>query len=122
MTDGQRKKVASSFIAWRFFLVSIVIAAVFVALASRAAYIQILEPDMAIDENNKRTLRVEALHAQRGMIFDRHGKELAVSVPVVSVYADPKALEKSLQQKVLKLAKKQGENIDALQKKFDRIS
>ena len=53
MTDGQRKKVASSFIAWRFFLVSIVIAAVFVALASRAAYIQILEPDMAIDENNK---------------------------------------------------------------------
>ncbi|ATC93341.1 peptidoglycan glycosyltransferase FtsI [Pseudoalteromonas tunicata] len=122
MTDGQRKKVASSFIAWRFFLVSIVIAAVFVALASRAAYIQILEPDMAIDENNKRTLRVEALHAQRGMIFDRHGKELAVSVPVVSVYADPKALEKSLQQKVLKLAKKQGENIDALQKNSTELA
>ena len=122
MTDGQRKKVNNSFIAWRFFLVCFVMLAVFIALAARAAYIQIIEPDMAIDESNKRTLRVEALHAQRGMIFDRHGNELAVSVPVVSVYADPKALDKSLEKKVLKAARKQGENIDELQKNHTELT
>ena len=39
------------------------------------------------------------------MIFDRNGKELAVSVPVVSVYADPLAIDKALGKKVLRCAK-----------------
>ncbi|HEA15115.1 MAG: penicillin-binding transpeptidase domain-containing protein [Pseudoalteromonas prydzensis] len=108
------KKPVNSLITWRFMLVCSVVLLVFVTLVSRAAYLQVIEPDKARSESNKRTVRVEKLHVQRGMIFDRHGKELAVSVPVVSVYADPKALHKSLRTKVLRQARKNGEDDKAL--------
>jgi len=108
------KKPVNSLITWRFMLVCSVVLLVFVTLVSRAAYLQVIEPDKARSESNKRTVRVEKLHVQRGMIFDRHGKELAVSVPVVSVYADPKALHKSLVAKVLKQARKNGEDHKSL--------
>lgn len=108
------KKPVNNLITWRFMLVCSVVLLVFVTLVSRAAYLQVIEPDKARSESNKRTVRVEKLHVQRGMIFDRHGKELAVSVPVVSVYADPKALHKSLRTKVLKQARKNGEDDKAL--------
>ena len=98
------KKQVNNLITWRFMLVCTVVFLVFVTLVSRAAYLQVIEPDKARSESDKRTVRVEKLHVQRGMIFDRQGKELAVSVPVVSVYADPKALDKSLVAKVIKLS------------------
>ena len=111
---SRAKKPVNSLITWRFMLVCAVVLLVFVTLVSRAAYLQVIEPDKARSESNKRTVRVEKLHVQRGMIFDRHGKELAVSVPVVSVYADPKALHKSLVAKVLRQARKNGEDQKAL--------
>ncbi len=108
------KKPVNSLITWRFMLVCSVVLLVFVTLVARAAYLQVIEPDKARSESNKRTVRVEKLHVQRGMIFDRHGKELAVSVPVVSVYADPKALHKSLVAKVIRQARKNGEDYKSL--------
>lgn len=104
----------NNLITWRFVLVCTVIFLVFVTLVSRAAYLQVIEPDMARAESNKRTVRIEELHVQRGMIFDRNGKELAVSVPVVSVYADPKALHQSLVKQVLRQARKNNEDQQAL--------
>ena len=108
------KKPVNNLITWRFMLVCSVVFLVFVTLVSRAAYLQVIEPDKARSESDKRTVRVEKLHVQRGMIFDRNGKELAVSVPVVSVYADPKALHKSLVSKVVRQARKNGEDKQAL--------
>ncbi|ESP95285.1 MULTISPECIES: peptidoglycan D,D-transpeptidase FtsI family protein [Pseudoalteromonas] len=101
-------------IAWRFILVCVMLGSVFLALIARAAYLQVIEPDKAREENAKRTVRKEKLHVQRGMIYDRNGKELAVSVPVVSVYADPYALEKALKKKVLRQARKNREDHVAL--------
>ncbi|WP_440054222.1 penicillin-binding transpeptidase domain-containing protein [Pseudoalteromonas sp. T1lg65] len=112
MTNGKPK--TQTMITWRFALVCVVMVLVFMTLVARAAFLQVIEPDKAIQENNKRTVRVETLNVQRGMIFDRNGKELAVSVPVVSVYADPLAVDKALRSKVLKQAKKQGEDHLAL--------
>lgn len=114
MTTNKRKKTAQNLIPWRFVVMCIAMVLALFTLVARAAYLQIIEPDKAREENAKRTVRVEKLEVQRGMIFDRQGKELAVSVPVVSVYGDPKAIDKSLQTKVLKLAKKQGQNIKEL--------
>lgn len=112
------KKAKSStpktLITWRFALVCTVLVMVFITLMARAAYLQVIEPDQARQENAKRTVRVETLKVQRGMIFDRNGKELAVSVPVVSVYADPLALDKSLGKKVLRKARKDKEDHKAL--------
>ncbi|MBQ4833849.1 peptidoglycan glycosyltransferase FtsI [Pseudoalteromonas sp. MMG010] len=117
----RNKKTTNNLIAWRFMLVCTVVFLVFVTLVSRAAYLQVIEPDKARSESNKRTVRVEKLHVQRGMIFDRHGKELAVSVPVVSVYADSNALYDYLIVKVLKQAKKAGEDTKALAKNRDEL-
>lgn len=93
------KQKTQSIITWRFALVCGVMLMVFMTLVARAAFLQVIEPDKAIKENEKRTVRVEKLNVQRGMIFDRNGKELAVSVPVVSVYADPLAIDKALAKK-----------------------
>ncbi|KZN51219.1 peptidoglycan D,D-transpeptidase FtsI family protein [Pseudoalteromonas luteoviolacea] len=103
-------KPSQNLIAWRFILVCVMLVSVFVALIARAAYLQVIEPDKARAENVKRTVRMEKLHVQRGMIFDRNGKELAVSVPVVSVYVDPLALDKALKSRVLRQARKNGED------------
>ncbi|KAF7775518.1 cell division protein FtsI (penicillin-binding protein 3) [Pseudoalteromonas citrea] len=108
------KNTPVNLITWRFALVCVVLVLVFATLMARAAYLQVIEPDKARAENAKRTVRVETLTVQRGMIFDRNGKELAVSVPVVSVYADPLALDKSIAKKVLRAARKNGEDHKAL--------
>ena len=101
---------SKTLITWRFALVCTVLVMVFLTLMARAAYLQVIEPDHAREESAKRTVRVETLKVQRGMIFDRNGKELAVSVPVVSVYADPLALDKALGKRVISAARKNKED------------
>lgn len=77
-------------LGWRFAFVLASISLVFVALVARAAYLQVLEPDMLVTQGDLRTLRVQSDQVLRGMILDRHGEAMAVSVPVQAVWADPK--------------------------------
>ncbi|WBA09011.1 penicillin-binding transpeptidase domain-containing protein [Salinivibrio kushneri] len=76
-------------IQWRFGLICVFIAFALVALVARAAYIQVIEPDRLRHEGDLRSVRVEQVHSARGMIEDRQGEPLAVSVPVQAVWADP---------------------------------
>ncbi|EFP94692.1 cell division protein FtsI, partial [Vibrio caribbeanicus ATCC BAA-2122] len=76
-------------IRWRFYLVLLVIFFAFSALAGRIAYIQIIEPDNLIKQGDLRSIRAKTLHSARGIISDRNGEPLAVSVPVEAVWADP---------------------------------
>ncbi len=91
----QAKQIAKpTFNRWRFQFVIVSLAAVFTVLVSRAAYLQIIQPERLIKEGDNRTVRVKKTSVQRGMITDRNGVELAVSVPVQTIWADPKrALE-----------------------------
>lgn len=75
---------------WRFYLVLAVIGFIYVGLVARAAYIQVIEPDMLKKQGDMRSLRVSATDVQRGSIVDRNGYDLAISVPVETVWADPK--------------------------------
>ncbi|XPE46369.1 hypothetical protein ACNKHO_00650 [Shigella flexneri] len=43
-------------------------------------------------EGDMRSLRVQEVSTSRGMITDRSGRPLAVSVPVKAIWADPKEL------------------------------
>ncbi|KKO49045.1 cell division protein FtsI [Arsukibacterium sp. MJ3] len=95
MTAKPRKSQAKArqypaVINWRFAFVMVSISAVFVALLARAAWLQVIEPDMLVSQGDLRSLRVEADTVMRGMVFDRHGEALAVSVPVEAIWADPK--------------------------------
>lgn len=84
-----------SFLHWRFVILVFGIVMVFVGLASRAAYIQVVEPDLLIERGDNRIVRTKNVKVHRGMILDRHGDELAVSVPVKAIYADPKTIHEN---------------------------
>lgn len=87
----QAKQIAKpSFNRWRFQFVVGGLVFVFGVLVSRAAYLQIIQPERLIKEGDNRTVRVKKSSVQRGMITDRNGVELAVSVPVQTIWADPK--------------------------------
>ena len=79
----------------RFITVLFCMGAVFFALVARAAYIQVIEPDRLRYEGDLRTVRVSEDRVQRGTISDRNGVELAVSVPVQTVWADPKRIHEA---------------------------
>ena len=77
---------------WRYYLVLAVVALIYLSLMARTAYIQIIEPEMLKKQGDLRSLRVAANTVQRGSIVDRNGAELAISVPVETVWADPKVI------------------------------
>ena len=97
MKSNQPKRQAKArsmptVLGWRFAFVLLSLTAVFAALMARAAWLQVVEPDMLVSQGDARSLRVEADTVMRGMISDRHGEELAVSVPVEAIWADPKVV------------------------------
>ncbi|NVK26216.1 MAG: peptidoglycan glycosyltransferase FtsI [Gammaproteobacteria bacterium] len=90
-TNQQAKQIAKpAFNRWRFQFVVASLVLVFGVIVSRAAYLQIIQPERLIKEGDNRTVRVKKTSVQRGMITDRNGVELAVSVPVQTIWADPK--------------------------------
>lgn len=89
-TPQAKARTSPSVLSWRFALVMVLLTSVFFALVARAAWLQVIEPDMLISQGDMRSLRVESDSVMRGMIVDRHGEELAVSVPVEAIWADPK--------------------------------
>ncbi|XBS68304.1 peptidoglycan glycosyltransferase FtsI [Acerihabitans sp. KWT182] len=84
--SGQGKQ---NFIQWRFGLMCIGISAILAILLLRIAWLQVIKPDNLVAQENMRSLRVEQTPIPRGMITDRNGQPLAVSVPVDAVWADP---------------------------------
>lgn len=88
-------KIAPSLLQWRFFIVLLGVVGVFVALATRAAFIQVIDPKDLIEQGDNRTIRVRDVPNYRGLISDRHGLQLAVSVPAQAIFADPYLIHKN---------------------------
>lgn len=59
----------------------------------RSAYLQFLPHEKLNALQAKQFETVVTLPARRGSIYDRNGKELAMSSPAYSLYADPKMIE-----------------------------
>ena len=99
--SGAKSNVLPSTIPWRFTLVIVAIVFVFAGIGARAAYIQVIEPDQLIKQGDNRSKRVRQAAVHRGLIVDRNGQELAVSIPVQAIWADPKVIaqKNSLQDK-----------------------
>lgn len=81
-------------IRWRFYLIILFVLLAFALLVGRLAFIQIIEPDNLIREGDMRSIRAKTLQSARGIISDRNGEALAVSVPVEAVWADPATIFK----------------------------
>ena len=91
--QAKPRKVYHAFSQWRFLFVSIFIGAIAALLLTRLAYIQVIEPEYLTKEADKRSLRVTKSVTHRGNISDRHGEELAISVPAYAIWVDPKAVK-----------------------------
>lgn len=99
MANGKRRKRSAqtrqvavpSYRARRWTLLALLGLAA-LALVWRAVDQQIFETDFLKNEGQRRHLRIVEMPAYRGMISDRHGEPLAVSTPVESVWANPRAL------------------------------
>lgn len=91
-SKNKPEQQAPTTVYWRFVFVIICICCVFTGIGVRAAYIQVIEPDQLIKQGDNRTKRVREAAAHRGLIMDRNGQELAVSIPVQAIYADPKII------------------------------
>lgn len=63
------------------------------ALVFRAAYLQFVPHEKLNALQEKQFQTVVSLPARRGSIVDRNGKDLAMSSPTYSIYADPKIIE-----------------------------
>ncbi len=82
---------------WRYLLILSFLLLLFLVLVARMMMIQVVDVDGGLTflqgQGEARTLRKETIPANRGMITDRYGKPLAVSTPVVTIWANPKKLK-----------------------------
>jgi cell division protein FtsI (penicillin-binding protein 3) len=73
----------------RVYLVGLIVMALAAGMLGRLWYLQIVDKDFLQDQGDARTIRMERINAHRGIIQDRSGKPLAVSTPVLSLWANP---------------------------------
>jgi cell division protein FtsI (penicillin-binding protein 3) len=82
---------------------------------------QIIETDFLQDQGKRRYLRELQIPVHRGEIRDRHAEPLALSTPVVTVWADPRQLPSNAE--VLEpLSALLGTKLDALRQRLARRS
>ncbi|MDB5884493.1 MAG: peptidoglycan synthetase FtsI [Polaromonas sp.] len=109
--------LASKTPVWRSKFIVALIALAFVALAVRAAYIQVYANAFFQRQGQVRFARTLELPANRGRILDRNGLILASSVPASSIWAIPEDVEASPAQ-LAELAKLLEMPLSELNKKF----
>ena len=80
----------------RYYVLMAVLSCAFIGLFARAAYLQVDESKVLNGKADSRSVRNKEIVTHRGLITDRNGVELAVSVPVKSVFMDvTEVMEKS---------------------------
>ncbi|GAA5110986.1 peptidoglycan D,D-transpeptidase FtsI family protein [Alloalcanivorax gelatiniphagus] len=91
-TSQKAKRQANRTLRWRFVLGFWVLCGS--VLVARAVQLQVVEHGFLAHQGEIRNLRVEPVAAHRGVIRDREGRPLAVSTPVITLWANPsEALE-----------------------------
>lgn len=81
---------------WRFYVVAALLLALLALLVGRVLSLQVLDTDRGRSflqtQGDLRAVRTAEIPAYRGVIADRRGEPLAVSTPVISLWADPRIL------------------------------
>ena len=78
---------------WRSRVVLLLCLSGFTILLGRAFFLQGLNNDFLQAKGEARFVRVVDMPASRGAVMDRHGKPLAISTPVESIWASPSEIE-----------------------------
>lgn len=91
------KRPIASVYPWRFYSIILLLIALLFGLVWHLTRLQVLGDEQRgykflQAQGSARTLRTETVAAMRGMMTDRHGEPLAVSTPVISIWANPQEL------------------------------
>src|SRR6056300_698467 len=93
------KSVDNEVSRWRFWLVALLLLSLAGVLVGRLVLLQVLDQDRGAsflrEQGAMRAVRTAEIPAYRGLVTDRRGEPLAVSTPVVSVWANPQQLRDS---------------------------
>ena len=106
----------------RFYLVVAVLAVFAILLVGRILSLQIIDTERGYeflqDQGDMRSVRTAEIPAYRGVITDRRGEPLAVSTPVISIWANPSLLAGS--ERLPELAKALGIELATLNDRLAR--
>ncbi|GGX81655.1 penicillin-binding protein 3 [Litchfieldella qijiaojingensis] len=102
-----------------FMLVLVVLA--LGVLVGRIVDLHVIDRTFLQGQGDARTLRVESISAHRGMITDRHGEPLAISTPVVTLWANPQELPPDNIQRLM-LAQALGTDLNGFNARVERYS
>jgi len=117
-----RRNKSQPISVWRFYLVVGVLCSLLALLVGRVLSLQVLDMERGHeflqDQGAMRSVRTAEIPAYRGVISDRRGEPLAVSTPVVSIWANPRILKGS--ERLGELAQALGMKLPQLQEKLAR--
>ncbi len=77
---------------WRFRVVIGVLALCSALISWRIVELQVMDGGFLKNQGDKRSMRHTVIPAHRGLVTDRHGEPLAVSTPVLTLWANPSIL------------------------------
>jgi len=89
LTQSSRRRVAAPSARRRMTVVVAVLVLAALGLLARAFDLQVVRKQFYQEQGEARFLREMPIAVSRGTIFDRNGEPLAVSTPVVSIWANP---------------------------------
>ena len=113
-----KRDIRQSLSQWRFYTVVGVLCCLLALLVSQVFSLQVLDNEFLQGQGAMRSVRTAEIPAYRGVITDRRGEPLAVSTPVVSIWANPKILRES--DRLEELAQGLGMELVALRDKLSR--
>ena len=106
----------------RFYLVVAVLCVFLALLVGRVLSLQIIDSERGYeflqDQGAMRSVRTAEIPAYRGVITDRRGEPLAVSTPVISIWANPSVLTNS--ERLPELATALGLELSELEERLQR--
>jgi cell division protein FtsI (penicillin-binding protein 3) len=105
----------------RFVFILLAIGLASAILIGRITLLQVIDRPFLQSQGDARTLRHEAIPAHRGMITDRNGEPLAISTPVVTLWANPQELPEDAIQRVM-LAQALGMTLEDFESRVARFS
>ena len=105
----------------RFFFILLAVGLASAILIGRITMLQVIDRPFLQSQGDARTLRHETIPAHRGMITDRNGEPLAISTPVVTLWANPQELPTDAIQRVM-LAQALGMTLEDFESRVARYS
>ncbi|OQM34213.1 hypothetical protein [bacterium endosymbiont of Pedicinus badii] len=83
-------KLRKKFFYKRFLFFKFLFFIIFTAFFLRLFYLQISNSDFFSQKSDMRTIRVKRIPSFRGIIYDRFKKPVAINIPSITVWANPK--------------------------------